>query len=96
MNQAPTQAVVAVRTSSAARRNHLDHESLMQSDELLRQLTELVDGLVNLSAPFKYASSASNPADGRIAPRYSEKPEGDTASSGKFTISHPMLQPQAR
>ena len=38
----------------------LDYESVVRSNQLLRQLSDLIDGLVNLSAPFRDSSVASD------------------------------------
>jgi hypothetical protein len=47
---------------SADLANVTDVMSHVQSNELLRQLSELVDGLMDLSAPFKYSSVSSSDA----------------------------------
>ncbi len=51
----------------------LENESLCRSNELLQQLSELVDGLVSLSAPSRYSSAEISESDHWASSEYGNK-----------------------
>jgi hypothetical protein len=66
-------SVVQTESSTLVKRDRLDSESVIHSNELLQQLSELVDGLVNLSAPFKYSSVGCVETDEWTPLKYTDK-----------------------
>ena len=65
----------AVRTEGSAtvKRDCLHDKSVVPSNELLRQFSDLIDGLINLSAPFKCSLAASDETNEWTPQDYVEK-----------------------
>ncbi len=61
------------KNSAITKPDCLDYESVVRSNELLRQLSDLIDGVLNLSAPFKDSSIASDESDKWTPLDYIEK-----------------------
>lgn len=92
MKSARPTVVMPDRDSVTAEKlSPMDSRSLIHSNELLRQLSDLVDGLVNLSAPFKYSSAGSSEADDWAQQDYTGNllavNPGDTDSSRQILLS---------
>jgi len=57
-------SIVETEGATVASRDHLDHESVVRSNELLCQLSDLIDGFSDLSTHFRYSSIASHETNG--------------------------------